>query len=199
MMEEVDAEIGRILRAIEESGELDNTVIIFNSDHGEGGGHHQTVLKNFPYEEACQVPFIIRYPKELEQGVIDEDHLVSGLDVVPTICDFAGAKLPENAKGQSVRSIASGKDADWRDFVVVEMNNDEGRLIRSDRYKLVAFRDDAEILFFDLKRDPGETINLAKKRKYNKLIDEHITKLEEWESNLNHAPNALGTFEVKRD
>ena len=196
MIEEMDAEIGRVLRALEESGELENTVIIFNSDHGEGNAHHQSVLKNFTYDESSRVPFIITYPKELQQGVMDEKHLISGLDVVSTICDFAGAETPENTKGLSVRNIAAGIETPWRDFVVTEVNHDQGRMIRTDQYKLIAFRDDPHLLFFDMKNDPGETINLALEEDYQDLIETHIKLLEEWEANLVYAPNSPGLFKV---
>ena len=198
MVEEVDAEIGRVLDALEESGEMDNTVIIFNSDHGEGTAHHKSLLKNFPYDEACRVPFIICYPKELQKGVLDETSLVSGLDVVPTICDFAGVEPPANYKGISLRDIASGKETNDRNFIVSEVNNDTGRMIRTANYKLIAFRDDSNILFFDMKNDPGETKNLALNSKYQGLIDEHIQMLESWEGKLIHAPNAGSVFKVKR-
>lgn len=198
MLEEVDAEIGRVLAALEESGEMDNTVIIFNSDHGEGAAHHQSVTKNFPYDEACRVPFIISYPKELKQDVLNDTHLVSGLDIVPTICDFAGVKPPKNCKGISVRNIAEGEDIPSRDFIVSEMNNDEGRMLRSSDYKLIAFRNDANILFFDMANDPGETINLALNSKYQDIIENHVQMLENWEKKLVHAPNAGKPFKVKR-
>jgi len=199
MIEEVDAEIGRILSALEESGESGNTVILFNSDHGEGAAHHQSILKDFLYDEASRVPFIIYYPEELKQGVLDGEHLVSGLDIVPTICDFAGAEPPSGYKGLSVRRIAAGKKDKWREFVVSEVESDQGRMIRSSDYKLIAFRDDPDLLFFDMKNDPGETVNLASDKDYQALIDEHINLLEEWESKLNYAPNVSGLFTVKRD
>lgn len=199
MIEEMDAEIGRVLRALEESGELENTVVIFNSDHGEGNAHHQSVLKNFPYDEASRVPFIISYPKELQRGVMDKRHLISGLDVVPTICDFAGAEAPENVKGLSVRKIAAGKESPWRDYVVTEVNHDMGRMIRTEQYKLIAFRNDTHLLFFDMKNDSGETKNLAMEEDYQELIETHIKILEEWEANLVYAPNSPGLFKVKRD
>jgi arylsulfatase A-like enzyme len=199
MVEEVDAEIGRVLDALEETGEADNTVIIFNSDHGEGAAHHQTVLKNFAYDEASRVPFIISFPEELRQGIIDEEHLVSGLDVVPTLCDFAGADPPKNARGLSVRQIAGGVKADWREFLITEMNRDVGRMIRTRDYKLVAFRNDPDLQFFHMKNDPGETTNLAKNPAYSDQIETHIHLLEEWESRLNYAPNSNGLFTVSRN
>jgi arylsulfatase A-like enzyme len=199
MIEEVDSEIGRVLRALEQSGEMENTVIIFNSDHGEGLAHHQTVLKSFPYEEACNVPLIISFPKELKRDKLDDTHLVSGLDIVPTICDFAGAQIPENAKGWSIRSIASGKNDKWRDFVVLELNQDRGRVLRTNDYKLITFRDEPKFLFFDMKNDPGETKNLALEEDYQELIETHIKQLEGWEANLVYAPNSPGLFKVSRD
>jgi choline-sulfatase len=199
MVEEVDAEIGRVLNALEKAGESGNTVVLFNSDHGEGAAHHQTVLKDFPYDEACRVPFIISFPQELQHGIIDEEHLVSGLDVVPTICDFAGANPPENARGMSIRTIAAGKKDTWRNFVVTEMNRDNGRMIRTRDYKLVAFRNNPDILFFDMRNDPGETRNLAREKDYRDLVDKHIKQLEKWENKLNYAPNTTGVFTVERD
>jgi len=198
MVEEVDAEIGRVLNALEESGELDNTVVIFSSDHGEGTAHHRSILKNFPYDEACRVPFVISYPKELKQGVLDEITLVTGLDVVPTICDFAGVKPPENNKGISVRKIAAGKNQSDREFIVSEMNHDKGRMIRTADFKFIAFRDDPNVLLFDMKNDPGETTNLAQKSEFKQIVEKHIQLLENWEKNLKYAPNVNSVFTVKR-
>jgi arylsulfatase A-like enzyme len=197
MVEEVDAEIGRVLNALKDSGQEENTVIIFNADHGEGMGEHSSVTKNNLYDAAVRVPFIVAYPKELKQGIIDSTYLVSGLDVVPTVCDFAGAKVPDNCKGKSVRGIASGKDEKGNEFIVSEVNNDEGRMIRTADYKLIAFRDDTTHLLFDMKNDPWEKKNLAGDKKYASVLKEHINKLESWERGLERAPVAdKGVFTV---
>ena len=129
---------------------------------------------------------------------MDEEHLVSGLDVVPTLCDFAGADLPKNGRGLSVRQIAGGGKTDWREFLVTELNRDQGRMIRTRDHKLVAFRDDPDLLFFDMKNDPGETTNLANDSACSDLIDKHILMLENWESGLNYAPNIKELFTVTR-
>lgn len=188
MVEEVDAEIGRVLQALEETGEADNTLVLFNSDHGEGSASHQSVTKNYLYDEACRVPMIVSYPKELRSGVIDHENLLSCLDIVPTVCDFAGAKVPENCSGISMRKLAAGKKRKLRDFVVSEVNNDNGRMVRSEDFKLIVYRNDSNHLFFDMKNDPGETINLARDSKYNQQVKEHFTMLEQWESKLRKAP-----------
>ncbi|MFA8436865.1 MAG: sulfatase [Marinifilaceae bacterium] len=184
MVEEVDTEIGRVLKALEETGEADNTVILFNSDHGEGGAHHQSVTKNYLYDEACRVPMIISFPKELKAGVIDQKNLLSCLDVVPTVCDFAGAKAPHNCSGVSIRELAAGNRSKLRDYVVSEVNNDSGRMVRSENFKLIAYRHDPNSLLFDMKNDPGETRNLAKNEKYQKVISQHFQMLRDWEAKL---------------
>lgn len=188
MVEEVDAEIGRVLHALDESGETDNTVILFNADHGEGTAHHQSVTKNYLYDEATKVPLIISYPKELPTGVVDTNHLMSCLDIVPTVCDFASCSDNGEFTGDSFRSLTAGKTKNWRDFVVSEVSNDAGRMVRSERYKLIVFRNDSNLMFFDMKNDAGETVNLAKDPKYKKLIQEHLLMLQEWESKLKKAP-----------
>jgi arylsulfatase A-like enzyme len=198
MVEEVDAEIGRVLKALRDTGQWDNTVIVFNADHGEGTAHHQAVLKNTPYEEACRVPFIIAYPKELQQNVLDESHLVSGLDVVATICDFAGAGPPAKNRGLSLQGIAAGKKTPWRDYLVTELNADTGRVLWTSDYKLIAFRDDPKLLFFDMNKDPGETKNLADDPQCQKALNRHIELLETWEAGLEHAAVSLGQFKVAR-
>jgi choline-sulfatase len=198
MVEEVDAEIGRVLNALRETGDMENTVIMFNADHGEGTAHHRAVIKNTPYDEASRVPFIISYPKELKSDVLDDDSLISGMDAVATACDFAGAELPKNARGLSLRHLAAGKKVGWRKFVVTEVRVDHGRLLRSSDYKLIAFRDDPKLLLFDMKNDPGETKNLANDPAYREILDQHIEMLEKWEADLDRAPAALEQFKVTR-
>ncbi len=81
-VEMVDAEIGRILDALDDSPYIDNTMIIFASDHGEGQGRHKTVLKNFLYDEAAKVPLIVSWPGRVQQGVQDTTHLTSSTDIL---------------------------------------------------------------------------------------------------------------------
>jgi len=95
LTERVDGEIGQILDALRESGLDKNTVIIFTSDHGEQDGAHRADEKSFLYEESTRVPFIVSWPGVTPAGTVDRSHLISsGLDLLPTICDFAGAPVP---------------------------------------------------------------------------------------------------------
>ena len=127
-VEMVDAEIGRILQSLEDTDHLNDTVVIFTSDHGEGMGHHQTVRKSSLYEEALAVPFIISWPGHLPQNQTNTSHLITGMDIFPTVCDFAGIPLPEIMRGRSLRPLLTKPDPAWDDAVVCESNSNRGRI-----------------------------------------------------------------------
>jgi choline-sulfatase len=186
-VEMVDAEIGRVLQALEDCGEAENTVIVFTADHGEGRGRHQKVLKNSPYDEAIKVPLILSFPGRMAESKQDSAHLVSGLDIMPTVCDYAGVKMPEKVLGRSLRPIVEGKSVDWRSLVVAEVQ-ETGRVLRTMDYKYVKFQDDPVEQLFDMKNDPGEMKNLAAESKLAAVLEDHRKLLKEWEAGLDLAP-----------
>lgn len=195
MMEEVDAEIGRVLNALEASGYSDNTIIIFTSDHGDGAAHHKLTAKNFLYDEAAKVPLIIS-GNGLVKNKQNYTNLTSGLDIMQTVCDFAGVDHPKESKGISLKPICEGKPTIGRNFVVVEANEDMGRMIRIKDWKLIAYREDSTLQLFDMKNDPGEAKNLAQEPKYFEIINELKRMLNEWEAGLDRAPNSLPQFKI---
>jgi hypothetical protein len=93
------------------------------------------------YEEATRVPFIVSRPGVTKAGAVDREHLISnGLDLIPTLCDFAGVPKPASLHGLSARRLAEGGDVrDWRDCVVVE--NHLGRLVHQGRWKYLVGRE----------------------------------------------------------
>jgi arylsulfatase A-like enzyme len=186
-VEMVDAEIGRVLQALDDSGEAENTVIIFTSDHGEGRGRHQMVLKNYLYEEAEKVPLMVSWPGRIPEGKQDMAHLVSGLDIAPTMCDYAGVKPPQGVLGRSLKPILEGKTVEWHEFVAAEVQK-IGRMIRTPNYKYVAYSGDPVEQLFDMKADPGETKNLAGVSQYDTILEDHRKLLREWEERLDVAP-----------
>ena len=96
LTEMVDREIGTVLDALKEAGLQENTLIVFTSDHGDMDSAHKLEHKQVLYEESVRVPFIMSYAGRIPAGVIDDTHLVSnGLDLLPTLCDYAGIKTPE--------------------------------------------------------------------------------------------------------
>ena len=188
-IEMVDGEIGRLLHALEDSGQEENTVILFTADHGEGLGHHQTVRKSLPYDEACRVPMLVSWPGHIHEGITDATHLVSGLDVVPTLCDYAGIQAPPNMRGLSVRPLLEGTSEQWRSHIVSEMPGNVGRMVRTNQYKYITYVDDPVDQLFDMENDPGEKHNLAGGSKHASEVSDHRRLLREWESKLDLAPN----------
>jgi arylsulfatase A-like enzyme len=197
MVEEVDAEIGRILNALDDTGEADNTVIILTSDHGEGCGSHQMILKNTLYDESAKVPLVVSWPGNMRENIRDTEHLVSGLDIMATICDYADVPSPPKTRGRSLRPLLENNADAWQDFVVTEVLHDTGRMIRTNDYKLIAFRDDPVRQLFDMKNDPGETRNLIDDSSVASVYVDLKKTLDEWEAHLDHAPNALPPFRVE--
>ena len=201
-IEKVDAEIGRVLALLRETSLHHNTLIIFSADHGEACGSHQMFQKFTLYEESVRVPFIVACLGEevpVEKDRFDETHFVSGVDLLPTVCDYAGIDAPDTAHGLSVRPLAERRDAPWRDYAYIESNY-WGRAIVTDRYKYVTeykpkvvedFQPpgpDAEQLglaqLFDRHDDPRETENLAHDTAYGEVVETCREKLFAQEAKL---------------
>ena len=182
-IEMMDADLGRILDALDDSGQADNTIVIFTSDHGEGAGRHMNVSKWYPYDEAAKVPMIVSCPGKIREDVRDHTSLVSGLDVMSTVCDFAGIAAPDGCKGASMKPLLEGKKVPWREFVPVETHV-MGRTIRTAQYKYVKYKNDPVEQLFDMKADPWEMKNLYEDSTYSDVIKEHRKILASWESTL---------------
>jgi len=188
-VEMVDAQIGRVLDALEDSGLADNTVIVFTSDHGDGMGAHKLWQKMYFYEEAAQVPLIVSWPGRVAKGVQDQTHLVSGLDIAPTLCDFAGIEPPPKCRGRSLRPLLEQRSVEWRDLLVSEVAI-TGRMVRTPEYKLITYKGDQTDQLFDMRSDPGEMHNLAAEGKHAEIVTDLKRRLAEWESGLQSAAEA---------
>ena len=180
LTERVDRQIGRLLGALEESGLADDTLVVMTSDHGEGVAAHKWVTKLMLWEEVVRVPFVMRLPGVVPAGRVDSTHLASGLDLFPTLCDYANIEAPAGIDGESLRPVVEGPELPGRESVVTELQaflDDEskkGRMIRTARYKYIAFsHGQRPEMLFDLGNDPGETENLAYQADYREVLFEH--------------------------
>jgi arylsulfatase A-like enzyme len=187
-IEMVDAHVGRVLDALEDSPHARNTVVILSSDHGDGNARHAMVFKSFLYDEAARVPTMISWPDHIPAGGVDDKRLVSGVDVFPTACDYAGVAPPPNMRGYSLRAAAEGRSAPGHDFVV--SHSGAGRMIRTDQYKLITYKNDPVTQLFDMKADPWETRNLAGESSHAATVEEHRKALDEFDASLELAPPA---------
>ena len=193
LVEKVDAEIGKVLEALHESGRGEDTVVIFSSDHGDGHSRHRWNQKWSLYDESARVPLIVAWKGRTLAGRAD-DHLVSsGLDLLPTICDYAGAQLPKGCLGRSVRRLAEGRvQAGWRRYVVSETSfgnwADVGesdfpkaRMVRTDRYKYIAYdKGRRREQLIDMEADPGEMQNAAGRPDLARVLQQHREYLAQW-------------------
>ncbi|MHC4158814.1 MAG: sulfatase family protein [Planctomycetota bacterium] len=190
-VEMVDAVVGHVLDALEDSGYADNTIVVFTSDHGEGQARHQKTNKDFLYEEVLKVPLIISCPGRLPENHRDATHLVSGVDILPTVCDFAGIKPPPHQRGYSLRPLLEGKATEWREFVVAE-SFVNGRMLRTQDFKYITYKDDPIEQLFDMKNDPWEIKNLATDGRHASILEDHCKLLASWQAKLKPAPAPSG-------
>lgn len=187
MVEMLDSDVGRLLDALEETGLAENTVVLFTADHGEGAGRHSNVQKWHPYDESMKVPMLWACPPRIQSGLIDRTHLVSGLDVVSTMCDYAGVETPPNARGLSLRPLLEGGKPAWRDHLVCEWKG-EGRIVRTQQYKLVTYGEEPKVQLFDMQRDPWEMNTLAADPAMAPVIERHKALLRAWNARMEPAP-----------
>jgi arylsulfatase A-like enzyme len=201
----LDDQIGRILDALEETGEMDNTIIVFLADHGDmAGGHGMTWKETISfYEEVATIPLIIRYPKQLNPHVTSTPANIA--DVFPTVFDMLGRKQLPGISGDSLLPYINGekdvKEAFPYTFSVRISNNPKAErevlpemaghfMVRGKGFKYMVFgqieRHDYRYntepmdLLFDLKNDPGETNNLSNNPDYNSIKKEMNQVLQDW-------------------
>ena len=193
LIEKVDAEIGKVLAALKAAGLEDNTLIVFTADHGECAGAHGFNQKTVFNEESARVPFIVSAPGQ-RAGRVSEKFTNTGIDILPTMLDFASLPRPAKLPGVSLRSLTLGQPvASWRDDVVVQNNmsqtfpvagnvpTTEGRMIRADRYKYCVYvHGQYRESLVDLEKDPGEMNNLARDPAHRETLLAMRERLRKW-------------------
>jgi len=176
-----DAGIGRILQALEESGQADNTIVVFTVDHGDHLGQHRMYQKMEMYEQAVRIPLIIHAPGADARTF---DTPVSHLDLTPTLLDFVGVEQPDDLDGISLQDcIVSGNPPPDRPIFSQYSGNpttgDTRRAVITDRYKYIYDPADLPELY-NLKNDPLETHNLAADTKYANVMRELHEECRSW-------------------
>jgi len=180
----VDYNIGRMLDYLDETGLADNTVVIYASDQGWYLGEHGWYDKRWMYEESLTMPFIVRWPGQIEAGVRNSN-MVSNVDFAPTFLDLAGIAVPESMQGFSlVEQLTSGTAEPVRDSFYYHYYEYPGAHcvqrhygIRTDRYKLIHFYETGEWELYDLEADPNELQSLYTNPEYSELVSSLKTDL----------------------
>ena len=200
LIEKVDALIGQVLDAVRKAGIEENTAVIFTADHGECASAHGFNQKTVFYDESSRVPMIVCQKGKTVKSVCDK--LVNtGVDILPTMMDFAGIAKPPKLTGLSLKPLATGEQpGQWRDHVVVEDDlaqagaidgfrpAAQGRMVRTDRYKYCIYdKGTRREALFDIQADPLETANLAGDPAHRQTVLDHRKILADFAARHNDA------------
>ena len=190
-IESIDESVGRVLDFLGENGLAENTIVIYTSDQGFFLGEHGWFDKRFMYEESFQMPFLVRYPKEIRPKEICTN-IVCNVDFAPTFLDFAELTIPNYMQGKSIRPILNGVvPADWSEVAYHRywMHRDPDHNayshygIRNQRFKLIYWYnegydlpgtnhggEDREWELFDCEKDPLELFNVYLDSNYQDIV-----------------------------
>jgi arylsulfatase A-like enzyme len=188
----MDDGIGRLLDYLEREGLGENTIVVYTSDQGFFLGEHGWFDKRFMYEQSLHMPFLIRYPSEIEPGTLNED-MALNTDFAPTFADYAGLPIPERIQGRSLRPLLQGHiPEDWRTSMYYRYYLHLAHHgvyahygLRTDRYKLIYYYAQAlgtpgaidedktpEWELFDLEQDPSEMRSVYDDPVYSTVIED---------------------------
>lgn len=187
MVKCIDDNVGKILDALRENGQLENTIIVFTSDHGDLCGEHGKDNKGNPLEASAKIPFIINYPGKIEPGLVINEAL-STVDFLPTIMklmDFQTAGL-EQGRDASVLFKGKSSSQTWEDIVFLRGTGKRDNkpdinwlAAVTDRYKLV-YSPVSEPWLLDLQADPNELNNYFSDPSYDGVISQLTTSIIEY-------------------
>lgn len=201
MISHLDHELGRLIQTLKETGQYDNTVIVFAGDNGLALGSHGLMGKQNHYDHSVRVPLIMSGPGIPKN--VRRDQYVYLLDIMATLCEMMGFPIPESVEGRSFLKAFDDPDAVIRDSLYFAYN-DIIRSVKDRRYKLIEYRHiDNRTQLFDLQKDPDELHDLAADSAYQEVIDrlrnllaeycdqwedtDHVFSRSYWETDMNTA------------
>jgi arylsulfatase A-like enzyme len=183
----VDDNVGRVLDYLDETGLADNTIVIYSSDQGWYLGEHGWFDKRWMYRESFRTPLLVRWPGVVKPGSVS-DRLVMNLDFPETFLDAAGADIPADMQGRSLKKVLAGEDpTDWRKSVYYHYYEFPGAHsvrrhygVRTERHKLIYFYepDVDEWELYDLEKDPQEMASVYDDPAYAEVVQEMKAELQ---------------------
>ncbi|GAA0758053.1 sulfatase [Ideonella azotifigens] len=205
----VDESVATLLQLLDDEGIAENTLVIYTSDQGFFLGEHGWFDKRFMYEESFQMPFLVRYPREIPPGTICND-IASNVDFAPTFLDIAGIPVPTYMQGRSLRPLLKGATpTDWSQVAYHRywMHRDAIHNayahygIRTQQYKLVYWYNQGlgapgsqgggeapEWELFDCNADPLELINVYDDPAYRSIVHEMTALLDRTMAEIGDEP-----------
>ena len=200
LIEKMDAQLARVLSALDTAGQRSQTLVAYTSDHGDGVGAHHWNQKMVLYEEATRVPLILSWPGHTAAGNVETRLASMGLDLLPTFCDYAGLPAPRGLPGQSLRPWVEPRTTaappSGPDYVVTEVRYSNllpgepivhGLLLRTADHAYIVYSAGLRPeQFFDLRHDPGQITNLVSHPDSQQLLTEHHQQLKGWITQSKH-------------
>jgi arylsulfatase A-like enzyme len=181
MISHLDAQIGRILGTLDETGHGRDTIVVFAGDNGLAVGQHGLMGKQNLYDHSVRVPLVMAGPG-IPAG-IRSDALCYLFDVFPTVCDLVGMAAPETVEGRSLAPALAGGTAAVRDAVFAAYR-DVQRMVRTERWKLIRYPQVNKTQLFDLAADPDEIHDLADDAAHAGRVKELTGRLREWQKQV---------------
>lgn len=205
----VDDNIGRVLDYLEANGLRDNTIIVYTSDQGFYLGEHGWFDKRFMYEESYRTPFIVSYPKTIDEGTVSEA-LTMNIDVAPTLLEYAGVEVPDDLQGRSLKTVMNnqGKEPeDWREATYYHYYEYPAEHavkrhygVRTKDFKLMHFYHDVnEWELYDLRSDPKEMKNVFDNAEYQDIKTELLEELREQQKLYGDSIQSQNPVEMLRE
>lgn len=180
MVKCIDDNVGKILTELRESGMIDNTIIVFTSDHGDLCGEHGRLNKGVPFEGSARIPFLIRCPGQIDAGYTVDEALTC-VDFFPTVMTLLNVDHDVDVDGRDASLIMQGiEEETWEDVAFIRGTGNSGWLCAvSARYKLVLSNND-EPWLLDLEKDPDETINCYDNSEYASVVQMMRKQLKDY-------------------
>ena len=177
----VEEGVGEILKALKETDQLDNTVIVFASDNGYFYGEHGlSVERRLAYEESIRMPLLIRYPNSIKAGTV-RDEFALNIDLAPTLLELSGVSAPTTMEGRSLVPLLKGAKPEWRKSFLIEYYSDRVfprirqmgyKAIRNERWKYIHYFElEGMDELYDLKTDPFEMKNIIHQPDAAKILE----------------------------
>ena len=184
----IEEGVGEILKALQETNQIDNTVIVLASDNGYFYGEHGlSVERRLAYEESIRMPLLVRYPRLIKAGTV-RDQFALNIDLAPTLLELAGLTSPSTVEGRSLVPLLKGSGSEWRKSFLIEYYSDKVfpriqkmgyKAVRTERWKYIHYVElDGMDELYDLQADPYEMKNIINRRDSAKTLEDMKRELE---------------------
>lgn len=181
----LDDSVGRVLKAIDDAGVADDTIVVYTSDQGYTLGEHGMTEKHYAYDQVMRVPLIVRYPAKVRASQKRKEIALT-IDIAPTLLEWCGVAVPKEMDGQSWDGLVRSRDEpieDWREDFLFDFTSNSLALpaqlaVRTKRYKLITYQAVPHRELYDLEKDPHEMRNVLEEPAYREVLSEMEGRLD---------------------